>query len=187
MTTPAPNSIVPSNVLQGPADVYTGNFGATEPANAAAVIDSTAWKFVGATDGGATLTLSQTYSNMEVDQVALPVGARRTAQSVELATTLAEATLANLRRAFNAAISAGTTFELDSQIANADPTYTSVLLKGLSPGGSPRLVIIRRALSTANVALAWKKDGKTVIPVTFSGYYVSQSIAAFKVDDTPGS
>lgn len=185
MTTPAPTDITPSNVLQGPAQVFTGNFGATEPANAGAVIDSTAWKFVGATDGGATVTVAQTYSNMTVDQVALAVGTRLTGQTVELATTLAEATLANLKRAVND-ITTGTTFELGSEIANADPHYSAILLKGLAPGGTPRLVIIRRALSTANVALAFKKADMTVIPVTFSGFYVSKSVSAFKIDDTPG-
>lgn len=187
MTTPAPTDVTPSNVLQGPAEIFTGNFGATEPANAAAVIDSTQWTFVGATDGGATVTVSQTYSNMVIDQVALPVGTRLTGQSVELATTLAEATLASLKRALNDTTTTGTTFELNSQIANADPTYSAILLKGLAPGGTPRLVIVRRALSTANVAMAFKKDGMTVIPVTFSGFYVSQSISAFKIDDTPGA
>lgn len=184
MTTPAPSDITPSNVLQGPAQIFTGAFGATEPATSAGIIDSTAWKFVGATDGGATLTVAQTYSNMTVDQVALPVGTRLTGQSVELATTLAEATLTSLKRALNDTTVVGTSFSLNSQIANADPTYSAILLKGLAPGGGSRLVIIRRALSTANVALAWKKDGKTVIPVTFSGFYVSQSIAAFKIDES---
>jgi len=187
VTSPAPNDVTPSNVLQGPAEIYTGDFGATEPATAGADIDGSEWTFVGATDGGATLTVSQTYSNMVIDQVALPVGTRLTGQTVELATTLAEATLASLKRSMNDASAAGTTFELDSEIANADPAYSAILLKGLAPGGTPRLVIIRRALSTANVALAWKKDGLTVIPVTFSGFYVSKTVAAIKIDETPAA
>lgn len=183
MTTPAPTDITPSNVLQGPADILTGAFGATEPATADGIIDSTVWTFVGATDGGATLTVKRSYSNMVVDQVALPVGTRLVTQEVTLATTLAEATLANLRKALNDA-STGTVFDLNSEIANANPTYTAILLKGLSPNGTPRLVKIRRALSTADVTQAYKKDGKTVIPVTFTGFYVSKSISAFEIDET---
>ena len=30
MTTPAPTDVTPSNVLQGPAEIYTGDFGATQ-------------------------------------------------------------------------------------------------------------------------------------------------------------
>jgi hypothetical protein len=187
VTTPAPTDITTTNVLQGLADIFTGVFGAAEPANTAAVIDSTLWTFTGATDGGATLTLAQSYSNKMVDQVALPVGAELVTQEASVAVNLAEATLANLRRAMNAAASAGTSWELDSDVRNSDPNFCAVLLKGKAPGGAPRLVIVRRALSTANVGVPFKKDGLTVFPVTWSAYYVSTSIKAVKVDDTPGA
>lgn len=184
MTTPAPTDITPSNVLQGPADIFIGAFGATEPATTSAVIDSTVWTFVGATDGGATLTLKQTYSKKVVDQVALPVGSTLSAQELTVATSLAEATLANIRRVLNDTAT-GTSFELNSEIANTEPTYAAVLLQGRAPAGNPRNVIVRRALSTADLAMAWKKDGMTVLPITFEGYYVSKSVKAFKVDDAP--
>lgn len=185
MTTPAPTSIIPSEVLQGPADLFGGDFGATEPANAEAVIDSAEWEFLGATDGGATVTVGQTYSKMMVDQVALAVGARLTEQTGQLATSLAQATLKNLKRALNAATLTGTTFGLKSKISNVEPTYRAYLLKGLSPEGTPRLVIMRRMLSTENVALAWTKDAKTMIPVTFDAFYISETVDAIFIDDTP--
>lgn len=185
--TPASEDIIPSNVLQGTVDIFTGAFGAAEPANSEAVIDGSVWSFVGATDGGATLTLNQSYSNMVVDQVALPVGSRLVTQEATVATSMAEATLKNLRRAMNDSATSGTTFGLNSEIANQDPNYCAVLLKGKAPEGNPRLVIVRRALSTASVGVPFKKDGLTVVPITWSGYYVSKSIEAVFVDDTPGS
>lgn len=173
------------NVLQGPAQVFIADFGSTEPTNAAAA-PAVAWTDVGFTDGGATVSIGRTYSKMMVDQVALPVGSRLTEQVVTVATTFAETTLALLRRALNETTAAGTTWELQSAIGNANPNYAAVMLKGLAPTGTPRLVIVRRALSTANVELAFKKDSKTVIPVTFEGYYVSSTVGAIKIDDTPG-
>lgn len=186
MTTPAPVDVTTTNVLQGLVDIFTGSFGATEPADTGAVIDSAVWTFTGATDGGATLTLGQSYSNKVVDQVALPVGAELVTQEATVAVNLAEATLANLRRAMNDSATTGTTFELNSDVRNSEPNFVAVLLKGKGPGGDPRLVIVRRALSTASVGIPFKKDGLTVFPVTWSAYYVSTSVKAVKVDDTPG-
>lgn len=179
-------TVTTTNLLQGPADVWTGTFGVTEPANAAAT-PGTGWVNAGATDGGVTLTLGQTYSNMTVDQVAMPVGSRLTEQNASVATTLAEATLANIRVALNQAISAATTAEFGGDdIVNSDPTYQAVLLKGRAPGGTGRIVILRRTLSTESIGVPFQKDGKTVIPVTWTAYYVSSSIKAVKIDDTPG-
>jgi hypothetical protein len=186
VTTPAPTTIIPAEVLQGPADIFGGEFGAIEPANAEAVIDGSVWEFLGATDGGATVEIGQTYTPMTVDQVALPVGSRLTEQTGTLATSLAQATLKNLKRALNADTLTGTTFGLKSKISNSEPHYRSYMLKGLSPEGTPRLVFIRRALSTENVALAWTKEDKTMIPVTFSAYYISETVDAIFIDDTPG-
>lgn len=186
MTTPAPTSIIPAEVLQGPADLFGGEFGATEPANAEAIIDTLVWEFLGATDGGATVEIGQTYTPMMVDQVALAVGSRLTEQTGTLATSLAQATMKNMKRALNAATLTGTTFGLKSKISNVEPTYRAYLLKGLSPEGTPRLVFIRRALSTENVAMAWTKEDKTMIPVTFSAFYISETVDAIFVDDTPG-
>ncbi|NUR24993.1 MAG: hypothetical protein HOV83_03945 [Catenulispora sp.] len=175
-----------TNLLQGPADLWVAAFGATEPANAATA-PAVAWVDAGSTDGGTTLTLGQTYSNMSVDQVAMPVGSRLTEQSAQVATTLAEATLANFRRALNQAVSAATTVEFGGEdIVNTDPAYQAVLLKGRAPGGTPRIVILRRTLSTESIGVPFQKDGKTVIPVTWTAYYVSPSIKAVKIDDTPG-
>lgn len=175
-----------TNLLQGPADLWVATFGATEPANAATA-PAVAWVDAGSTDGGTTLTLGQTYSNMTVDQVAMPVGSRLTEQMTTVATTLAEATLPNLRRALNLAVSAATSVEFGGEdIVNTDPGYFAVLLKGRAPGGTPRIVILRRTLSTESIGVPFQKDGKTVLPITWTAFYVSSSIKAVKIDDTPG-
>src|SRR4051812_39451996 len=100
-------TVTPTNVFSGPSDVWHGTFGATEPANALAA-PGAGFTNVGGTDGGTTATIMQTYFDHEVDQVDMAVGARRTALAITVATTMAEPTLANLRRALNQAASAAT-------------------------------------------------------------------------------
>jgi hypothetical protein len=179
--------VVATNTLQGPVTIYHGAFGATEPTDAETA-PGVGWTDLGGTTDGATLTLGQTYSNMVVDQVAMPVGSRLTEQMTTVATNLAEATLANLRRVLNQATSAATTLEFGGEdIVNADPGYSAILLKGSAPGGAPRLWIVRRTLATESVGIPFQKDGMTVLPVTWTAYYVSSSIKAVKIDDTPGA
>jgi hypothetical protein len=73
--------------------------------------------------------------------------------------------------------------EIDAEIGNAEPPYSAVILRGQRPGGGSRLVIVRRCLSTESIGMSWTKDGKTMIPVTFEGYYVSKTIKAVRIDD----
>lgn len=270
-----------SNLLMGPAELFAGPFGAPEPALAVSAIGAL-HRDLGGTDGGATLTLGQTYTPLTVDQVAMPVGSRLTEQSVRISTSLAESTLANLRLALNqgagtnevqtialGAASAGSftlTFqnettaaipynatasqvqtalealgsitpgdvvvtggplptlvtltwggayggmdtpqltglatgltggtltlatttqgvglvETGSLISNSEPNYSSIILRGQKPGGGPRLVVVRRALSVESIGMEWQKAAKSMIPVTFEGYFVSDAVPAFRVDD----
>jgi hypothetical protein len=180
-------AVTTTNLLMGPAEVWVGAFGVTEPANAEAT-PGTGWTNVGGTTDGVTLSLGQTYTAMSVDQVAMQVGSRLTEQTASVATNLAEVTLANLRTALNQAAGAGTSVEFGGEdIVNSDPDYQAVLLKGTGPGGDPRIVILRRTLSTESIDVPFTKDGMTVVPVTWTAYYVSASIKAVKIDDTPGA
>lgn len=172
------------NLLMGPVDVYHGAFGATEPTDAETV-PGVGWTDLGGTDGGVTLTLGQTYTPMTVDQVAMAVDARLTDETISVATSLAEATLDNLRRARNALADAATEYEFGGElITNSSPLYGAILLRGQAPEGGPRLVVVRRTLSTENIGIPFQKTDKTVFPVTWTAYFVSASVRAVRVDDT---
>lgn len=173
-----------SNLLMGPATIFVAPFGTTEPATAATA-PAAGWIDVGGTMDGATLSISQTYTELVVDQIAQRVGSRLTEQNFSVAVSLAEATLANLRLSMNLAVAAGTSLELDSIISNADPLYVAVLLQGQKPGGGNRNVIIRRALSVEGAELSFSKDGQTVLPVTWQSHYVSSTVKSIKIDDSP--
>ena len=92
--------VTTTDLLMGPYVIYTGPFGMTEPPNANAAIPA-GWTPAGSTQEGLRQVINQTYTNMEVDEIAMPVDARLTAQTVQLATALAEHRLDNYRLAFN--------------------------------------------------------------------------------------
>lgn len=174
-----------TNVMVGPITVLHGLVGAAEPANADEA-PGVGWTDCGGTESAATLTLSQSYTSKQVQQVAMPVGAQLTEQGAQAAVTLAELTLANIRRALNMAASAATVVEFGGEdLTNSDPLYSAIMLRGRSPRGGPLLWILRRTLSTENIGIAFDKGGQTGIPVTWTAYYVSSSIKAARIDDTP--
>lgn len=178
-------AVTTSQLLMGPVSIWVGAFGATEPANAGAAPGGT-WFDIGGTTDGATLNLGQTYTPLVADQIPMEAGAQVTKQEVTVATNMAEPTLANFRRGLNQAASAATTLEWGGEdIVNSDPNYSAVLLQGKKPGGGPRMWIVRRVLSVESVGVPFKLDGQTVIPITWRGYYISPSIRAVKIDETP--
>jgi hypothetical protein len=184
--------VTTTNLIQGPASLYVGAFGATEPTDAQLnAAPAAGWTDVGGTTGGVTLTASITLTAMDVDQILDPVGDVITARDFTIATSLAEATLANLARVLNladAAVAAGTspagpTLEPASDLTSFTPVYRAFIMDGIAPGGFRRRVILRKAIQTAASALPHAPGAQTVIPATFRSTYVSASIKPFRVVD----
>tara|TARA_B100000700_G_scaffold110520_4_gene124542 strand:- start:274 stop:816 length:543 start_codon:yes stop_codon:yes gene_type:complete len=175
-------TVTATNLIQGPATIYAGAFGATEPAD----IDTApgvGWTDLGGTKEGVTLNIEQTFADLTVDQIIDVVGRKRTGRSINVATSLAEPTLENLARAMNNTAPTSDVVELDNDESAFSPDYGAVLLDGLAPGGLRRRIILRKTLQTGNIAMAYTKDGQTVIPVTFALHWVSASIKALKIED----
>lgn len=185
-------SVTATNLTMGPGTLYTGAFGATEPADTAvnATPAASAWTDVGGTDGGVKLSVDQKFTELTVDQIVDSVGRRLTQREVMLDTNLAEPTLANLSMAMNGGTAAtGSGFaslEPLNVTSATQPTYIAVIMDGYAPGTTQtfrRRVIARKCLNTSRLDMAYSKDKQTFIPVTFSAHYVSSSIASFHVVD----
>lgn len=115
-----------------------------------------------------TLTFGGNYAGSDVPQVSVsPTGL--TGGAVTVATSVAGAP--------------GPTLGINGKLLNGQPNYCAVLLRGRKPGGGMRHAILRRALSTEGLALPWKKGEQKFIPVTFRGFFVSDSIDAAFIDD----
>lgn len=187
-------AVTTTNLIQGPADIYAGAFGATEPADTsfASVPDSGSWTDLGGTDGGITLSVNQEYAELEVDQLVDTPERRMTKREFTIATSLAEGTLANLALALNALVTESTGGSAETAYTSltaatgssaTQPTYAALLVDGYAPESNRRRFIGRKMLQTGNVSLGYSKGDKTVIPVSFVGHYVSPSIAPFKSVD----
>jgi hypothetical protein len=186
-------AVTTTNLIQGPATMYIGLFGATEPTDATInTAPGTGWTDVGGTDGGVTVTATLTIDPLSVDQVLEIPGDIITGRNVTVATNMAEPTLINYARAWNlnetTAITTGTSpvgpiFEPASDVTAFAPIYHSIILDGLAPGGFKRRIILRRAIQTGAVGMAYQKAGQTFVPVTWRNTYVSSSIKPFRVLD----
>lgn len=184
-----------ANLVQGPATLYIGAFGATEPAdNAVATAPASAtWTDLGGTVDGAELTIKQEYKELEVDQVVDIPGRRLVKRDMMVKTKLAEPTFANLVYALNDGTTAtGTGYSTYTPAftdAATQPTYRALIMHGWAAaagaGGQSkrRMVILRRVLSSDDVELSYMKDKQTLLTVTWSVHYVSGAISPFKIVD----
>jgi hypothetical protein len=170
--------------------LYTGAFGATEPLDTAVNTTPAAssWTDVGGTQDGVKLTIDQSYSELEVDQIVDRVGSRLTKRNFTIETSLAEPTLTNLSLVLNGGTSASgagyASFEPSFASSATQPTYKALLFDGWAPGGNwNRRIILRKSLSTDATEIGYTKDKQTLFGVKFSGHYVSASIAPLHVVD----
>lgn len=171
-----------TNLIQGPATLYTAPFGTAEPATIATP-PAAGWVDVGGTKDGVEWGVADEYGVLDVDQIIYEIDRRRTKRVVTVKTSLAEATLDNLAKAINNTAPASGVLTADDGLAAFVPTPIAILLDGIAPGGFRRRFILRKALSTDSVGTAYKKDGQTLIPVTWTGHWVSASIKPFVITD----
>lgn len=89
-------------IIQGPADIYVGAFGATEPTDGTWTdVDTNIWVPAGSTSGGIKVAAAMNYKSIEVDQVPDEVGVRMIGRSTAVETQLAESTLDNIKFLMN--------------------------------------------------------------------------------------
>jgi hypothetical protein len=188
-------AVTVANLVQGPATLYIGANGATEPADNAVgtAPSSAAWTDLGGTVDGAEITIKQEYKELEVDQVVDIPGRRLVKRDMMVKTKLAEPTFENLVYALNDGTTATGTGYTNFQPAFTDsatqPTYRALILHGWAAaagaGGQSkrRMVILRRVLSSDDVEMTYTKDKQTLLTVTWSVHYQSNAIAPFKIID----
>lgn len=181
-------TVTPGNLALGPGDLYVGEFGAPEPLiqeinNTPA---TSSFPGVGGTMGGLAFTVTNTWKELDVDQIIEVPERRRTKREVSLKTSMAEITLAN----FTIAMTGGTTvtsnatadeYTPDDTNSGASPAYKSIIFDGFGGSGLRRRVFVRKCLNTDNSDVQSHPDNQTVIPVTFHSHYVSAAVRSWKV------
>lgn len=176
-------AVTSANLIMGPATLYKGTFGATEPADTAvnSTPQASAWTDMGGTMDGVTLNVEQTYTALECDQLIDRVGSRKTKREVTVETSLAEATLENLSIVLNGGTAASgsgyKSFDPNFASSATQPDYFAVLFDGWGENQRARRVIVRKVLSTDSVALAYTKDKQTVFKTKLTAHYVTSVIS----------
>jgi hypothetical protein len=189
-----------TNLVLGPARLYVGMFGATEPADSAVTPNGitsppnpSIWTDVGGTDGGVNFEVDSTYTDLSVDQIIMAAGARLTELKMNVASKLSEITLENVNTALNnicttASGSGYKTMDIVVGSAASQPQYAALIVDGWAPmlsSGAPALrrVIIRKVLSQTKVGLGYDKKTQQALDCTWATYYVSDSINPVHIVD----
>lgn len=202
--------VTPFNIIQGPAVLYTATFGTSfapyigaDPHNNPV---SSPFTDVGGTTGGITVEVDETLTDIHVDQLLDPVGARITARTIQVTTTLMESTLANLQLTLNGSSTGAiitnytnaNQLDLVTTTSATQPTYSTLIIDGWAPTssttGAPyrRRFIVQKALSQPKISQKYDMANQATIAVTWTAYYVSSSGAPGTgpftiVDSTDGS
>lgn len=191
-------AITPFNVIQGPALVYVAPFGtsltsyiATDPAT---VPVATPFVGIGGTTGGVVVEIDETMSDIHVDQLLDPVGARTTARTIQVTTTMMETELSNLTLALNGAVTSlsGTNYTGISPTTTTSatqPTYSALIIDGWAPtlsagGAATRRFIVQKVLSQPKISVKYDMTNQATVAVTFTAYYVSSATSPITILDS---
>lgn len=185
-------SVTTTNLVLGPGKLFWGSFGAAEPADSAvnATPQASAWSDVGGTMGGLTVTVDQTYTELDVDQIVDSVGRRLTKREFTVGTSMAEPTLNNLSLSLNGGTTASgsgwSSYDPLTTTSATQPSYIALIVDGWAPGGAfNRRAIARRCLSTAKIDFLYAKDKQNVFAASWNAHYVSAAITPIHwVDQT---
>jgi hypothetical protein len=140
------------------------------------VLPSATWAFMGETDGGVTITATQTVDEHTVDQAITPIRAIRSAEGLTIVTNLAIVTLENLGKIFGnlvTDVAPGTGTKgyrwMDLYRGPGDVPEKAIVFEGPSP--YVELEILRfwipRGAYFGDMGLSFVKDSKVLIPIEF--------------------
>lgn len=153
----------PLAVVTGPGLLFVAPIGTTEPIDATTVLPI-AWKPIGFTADGTTVTREQTWNAIAVEELLNPVRWEPSATNDLLALSMAEASKSKLALAMNMGAAVA-----DDALALEPPAVGTELrvMLALNAASGARWVW-RRCVQTGASAMPNKKSpDKKVIPVTF--------------------
>lgn len=185
-----------TNVLAGAGSLYYASFGTVFPADSAATVASGApagFTDFGGTYGGVEVVTQQKLKMKKVDQILLPVGAYPTDETIQLKTSLAEATVQNLNVGLNGKFiitpqATYTTADWQATVNSQQLGYISLIFDGWAPALSSGAAARRRlcaykVLSEGQIGAKYKVDDQVVYACTFDVFFVSGSQTPLHIID----
>lgn len=196
-------AVTPFNIIQGPAVLYVAPFGTSVASylgtNPGSVTVTSPFVDVGGTTGGVTVEVDETLSDIHVDQILDAVGARTTARSIQVTTTLMETSQAQLLTALNGStagtVTTGSGYsQLDltsgtAATAATQPNYSCLIIDGWAPtlgsgNAARRRFIVQKVLSMPKISQKFDMTSQATVAVTFTAYYVGSTSPLSIVDQT---
>ena len=175
------------NILAGPVQVIQCDLAAPEPDEDDFVsfdYGAAAYRDCGGSNGGVGMVIAQSFGKVTADQTVDIIASLADERSVTAELSLLETTLQNLRMANNGGDivtgDEGSKFEPVTNTVETPPDYSKLFLRGTSAvSGKKGLLILRRVLVTSDVAFRFEKSNATMLGITLTSHYVSDTVPPF--------
>ena len=128
---------------------------------------------IGYTVDGVNMTISSSFFEAKVEEVGGTVIRRLTDQEVKVSLNVAEGTMANLAAAIPGAVATSAAI---TTIGGGTLQERRLTLKGVTPSGRSRVIVLTKVNPSGEVAMPYKKGEVTVIPMTFSALVDDSSV-----------
>lgn len=176
-----------TKILAGPVDVFAAPVGTAEPdLSDFLTFDwvNEGWRDCGGSNGGVKMTIAQSFGKVTADQVVDILGSLASERSVTCELSLLESTMDNWKMANNGGNVVtgvnGSSFEPITNTVVTPPEYQAMGLRGTSSmNGKRAVLVLRRTLTTSDVAWTHVKDNAVMFGITKTSHYVSASVGPF--------
>ncbi len=138
---------------------YTIEPGGTAPAMSL----SSPFTPVGYTDDGVIITYTAEGNDIEVEEETFPIDWALTKETADVTCNMAESSLRNMNNAMSGAVLSGNILTLGGGVRKT----VNLKIQGINPDGLLTEIFIPKAIAMGAVGMAFTKDAKTVLPVTF--------------------
>ncbi len=154
---------------------YTIEPGGTAPAMSL----SSPYTEIGYTEDGVTLEYSPEESDIEVEEETVPIDRVLTKETIAVICNMAESSLANITKAMAGAVLSGNILTIGAGVNKT----VNLKIAGVTPSGLIREILMPKATANAAVGMAYTKDAKTMVPVTFQALKPQGSDALQIIDN----
>jgi hypothetical protein len=119
---------------------------------------------VGYTEDGVQISYEPSFAFIEVEEEVNPLKAMITKETIEITANLAESTLFNMDKAMAGSVLAGSVVSVGAGVLKE----MSIRVVGKNPAGFNRTIEFYKCIASGRVGMSYKRDEKTVVPVTFT-------------------
>ncbi len=134
---------------------------------------------IGYTEDGVSMEYTVDEEDIEVDEETFPIDRVITKEGLAITCNMAESSLYNIDKAMAGSLLSGSILKLG---AGANKKIT-LQVRGLNPAGFIRAIQIPSCTATGAVGMSYKKDTKTIVPVTFQALKTTNHPACTIVDN----